>query len=87
MTVSKLLFVGPSTGRATLIFYCIYVGHACQKLTASEAFLLFSLECHSDLNTFDHPELGSEKTKPSRRKSETKTRSVNIVIVSLGNLL
>ena len=64
-----------------------YVGHICQKLTVSETFLIFSLGSHSALHTFDHPELGSEKTKPSRRKSEEKTRSVNIGTVSLGNVL
>ena len=61
MTVSKLLFTGPSAERATLILYSIYVGHVCQKLTASETFLLFSLGCYSDLHTFDHPELGRKK--------------------------
>ena len=86
MAVRKLLFIGPNAVRATLIFCRVYVGK-CQKLTASEAFLLFSLGCYSHLNTFDLPELGSDKTKPCRRKSEVKTGSVNIGAVSLGSLL
>lgn len=82
MTVSTLLLIGSGAGRATLILYSIYVGHACQKLTASETFLLFSLGCHSDFHTFDHSELGSEKKKRNLL-AESQRRNPEVLILVL----
>jgi len=51
-----------------------------------ETFLLFWLGCHSDLHTFDHPELGSEKKKRNLL-TESQRRKPEVLILVLWVLV